>query len=100
MSDRIYAVYCGLGRITVLVRHNTIQLRGEREAVAQAAWFKLLGKDELGEDVDKTLSTRQFLMTEMLSRPEMYRHLVYEGFREAIKFSWISIVRDGRWPTV
>ncbi len=94
MSDRNYVVHCGLGRITVLVREGTIALRGEREAVAQAAWFALLGKNELGEDVNKKLATRKFLMTEINSRPERERPQVYEGFKAAIKFTWVGIVRS------
>ncbi len=68
-------------------------LRGEREAVAQAAWFALLGKNELGEDVDKKLPTRKVLMDEMLSRQERDRPAVYEEFKAAIRFTWIGIVR-------
>jgi hypothetical protein len=93
MSDRNYTVHCGLGRINVLVREGTIQLRGEREAVAQAAWFALLGKNELGEDVDKTLATRHFLMTEIKSRLEPIQGECYEKFKATIKITWIGIVR-------
>jgi len=93
MSDRNYTVHCGLGHINVLVREGTIQLRGEREAVAQAAWFALLGKNELGEDVDKTLATRKTLMTLLLSTYEPYRYRVYDQFKEKIKFTWIGIAR-------
>lgn len=93
MSDRKYTVHCGLGRINVLVRTATIELRGEREAVAQAAWFNLLGKNELGEDIDKNLSTRKFIMAEINSRLERDRPQVYEGFKAAIKFTWVAVVR-------
>jgi hypothetical protein len=93
MSDRNYTVHCGLGHINVLVREGTISLRGEREAVAQAAWFALLGKNELGEDVDKELPTRKFLMNEINSRLEHRRPEVYETFKLTIKFTWIGIVR-------
>lgn len=91
MSDRNYVVKCGRGRVTVMVRGNTIAMRGEREAVAQAAWFKLLGKNELGEDVDKTLVTRKVIMTQLLSTYEPYRHRVYEQFRESVSFVWVGI---------
>lgn len=91
--DRIYNVRCGLGLINVLVRDGAIQLRGERNAVAQAAWYKLLGKNELGEDVDKRLATRKIIMTEIESRAESVRYEVYERFRATIKITWISIVR-------
>ena len=93
MSDWNYTVYCGLGHINVLVRQGVINLRGERHAVAQAAWFQLLGKNELGEDVDKTLPTRKFLMTQINSRLEHERPQVFAGFMAAIKFQRISIVR-------
>lgn len=95
MSDRNYTVHCGLGRINVLVRTATIELRGEREAVAQAAWFSLLGKNELGEDVDKKLATRKILMDEINSRPETMRATVYGTFVEKIKFTWVGMVRHG-----
>lgn len=95
MSDRNYTVHCGLGRINVLVRTATIELRGEREAVAQAAWFALLGKNELGEDVDKKLDTRETLMTLLLSTYEPNRHRIYNQFKEKIKFTWIGVVRHG-----
>lgn len=92
MSDRNYTVHCGLGRINVVVRGNTINLRGEREAVAQAAWFALLGKNELGEDVAKPV-TRKFIMDQLLSTYEPYRYRIYDQFKEKIKFTWISIAR-------
>lgn len=93
MSDRNYTVHCGLGHINVLVREGTISLRGEREAVAQAAWFALLGKNELGEDVNKNLATRHFLMAEIKSRQEPIQGGCYEKFKAAIKITWIGIVR-------
>lgn len=93
MSDRNYCVHCGLGHINVLVRTSVIELRGEREAVAQAAWFALLGKNELGEDVDKKLPTRSFIMSQLYSRLEHERPQVYEGFKTAIKFTWLDVVR-------
>lgn len=93
MSDRYYTVHCGLGRINVLVREGTIALRGEREAVAQAAWFALLGKNELGEDVNKNLATRHFLMTEIKSRQESIQGGCYEKFKSTVKFTWIGIAR-------
>lgn len=95
MPDRNYTVHCGLGRINVLVRENTIKLRGEREAVAQAAWFALLGKNELGEDVNKNLATRKILMDEINSRLEPMQATVYGTFVEKIKFTWIAVVRHG-----
>lgn len=94
MSDRNYTVHCGLGRINVLVRTATIELRGEREAVAQAAWFNLLGKNELVEDVAKPV-TRKFIMDLLLSTYEPYQHRIYDQFKEKIKFTWIGVVRHG-----
>jgi len=93
MCDWKYNVRCGLGFINVLVRQSTIELRGEREAVAQAAWFSLLGKNVLGEDVDKNLPTRAFIMTQINSRLEHERPQVYEGFKTGIKFSKLAVVR-------
>lgn len=94
MPDRNYTVHCGLGRINVLVRENTIKLRGEREAVAQAAWFALLGKNELGEDVAKPV-TRKFIMNQLLSTYEPYRHRIYDQFKEKVKFTWIGVAHHG-----
>lgn len=93
MSDRKYNVRCGFGFINVIVRDGAIKLRGEREAVAQAAWFALLGKNELGEDVDKKLPTRKIIQEELGSRYEHQRAQVYEGFKRSIKFTWLSVER-------
>lgn len=93
MSDRIYAVICKRGRLMVMVRTNTVKMRGERNAVAQAAWLKLMGQDELGQDVDKNLATRKILMDELGSRYEAHRPLVYEQFKENIRFQWIGLAR-------
>jgi hypothetical protein len=96
MSDRNYIVHYKGGSVAVLVREAVIQLRGERQAVAQAAWFKLMGQNELGEDVDKKLLTRKILITQMLSTYEPYRYRIYEEFESKIKFTWIGIVREQR----
>jgi len=94
MSDRNYIVRCKRGQVAVLVRQSAIDLRGEHEAVAQAAWLKLLGKNELGEDIDKKSPTRKMLMDEMFSRYENQRHDVYETFKASIKFTWTGVEHD------
>lgn len=89
---RRYIVHAGKhGRIEVSVWSTIVELRGEREAVARAAWNKLLGRDALGEDVDKTLPTRKFLMTEIFSRYENHRKDVFEIFSEKIKITLVGI---------
>ena len=92
MADRTYTVSHKRGYITVMVREGAIALRGEREAVAKAAWLKLQGKNELGEDVDKKSATREFIRDEVMSRYEEDRVHVYEMFRSKISFQWVGIV--------
>lgn len=92
MSDRRYIIRRGRGVLEVIVRIGAIQLRGEREAVAQAAWLKLRGENELGEVVDKNSPTRKEIMTLLLSMPEPYRFRVYEQFKACIKFTWMENV--------
>lgn len=91
MPDRIYAVYYKRGRLTVKVGIGAIDLRGEREAVAQAAWFRLMGQDSIGRDIDKNLATRHILRDEINSRYESNRHQVYDTFRSTIKFTWLKV---------
>lgn len=91
MSDRKYIVRCKRGMVEVIVRIGAIELRGEHEAVAQAAWLKLLGKNELGEDVDKNSATRRELMTIIFSTYTPYREGVYEKFKASIKFTWVGV---------
>lgn len=86
-----YIVHYKRGRIAVTVEDNVISLRGERMAVAQAAWFKLMGQNSLGEDVDKKLATRQILRTEMLSRYEGERESVYLKFMTTVEFTLMGI---------
>ncbi len=93
MTDRKYIVHCKRGRLEVLVRESVISLRGERNAVAQAAWFKLMGQNELGEDVNKNSPTREILMTELLSQYEAHRDQVFETFKDKISFNWVGVVR-------
>ena len=87
---RNYVVIKGRGRLLVSVSEEVIKLRGERNAVAQAAWFKLMGQNALGEDVDKKLPTRKILMDELLSTYEPYRHRVYDTFVTSIEFKLVS----------
>src|SRR5882672_2414903 len=94
MPDRNYIVHYKGGSVAVLVREAAITLRGERPAVAQAAWFKLMGQNELGEDVDKKSPTRKILMIQMLSTYGPYRDRIYEEFKDKIKFTWLSIARE------
>lgn len=80
------------GVMIVDVNEGAIELRGELEAVAQAAWLKLRGENELGEVVDKKSPTRKEIMTLLLSMPEPYRFRVYEQFKARIKFTWMENV--------
>lgn len=91
MPDRIYIVHYKRGRLTVRVGEFAINRNGEREAVAQAAWFRLIGQDSLGKDIDKNLATRHILMDEIQSRYEKNRHEVYDTFRSTIKFTWHKV---------
>jgi hypothetical protein len=88
---RNYVVHYKRGRLPITVDSSVVELRGERTAVAQAAWFKLMGQNSLGEDVDKNLPTRQILRTEMLSRLEGYRGEVQDIFTRTINFTLISL---------
>lgn len=88
---RNYIIQHKRGRLAVSVDTAVISLRGEREAVAQAAWFKLLGENSLGEVVDRKSPTRKEIMTLLLSTYEPYRYRVYEQFKTSIKFTWVSI---------
>jgi len=93
MSARTYVVAHKRGRMTVIVQQSVIDLRGERDAVAEAAWRKLMGQNSLGEDINKNLVTRKIILEETLSRYENYRPDVYRTFRDAIKITWMGIVR-------
>ncbi len=91
MPDRIYIVHYKRGRLTVTVGEFSINRNGEREAVAQAAWFRLMGQNSLGKDIDKNLATRHILMDELKSRYLNNRHEVYETFKAAIKITWHKV---------
>ena len=82
------------GVVSVSIPDEVISLRGEKQAVAQAAWYKLLGKNDLGEDIDKNLTTRKILMTEMLSRSVSDRPDVYQLFYDSITIHWVGVEYD------
>lgn len=93
--DKVYVVQAGRGRLRLLVRWKAIADRGEANAVADAAWMKLLGQNELGELVHKHSQTRKILQTEMLSVYMKDREQVYEKFKSSIKFQMVGVSRDG-----
>lgn len=88
---RNYIVHCKRGRLAVTVDSSLIELRGERFAVAQVAWQKLMGQDALGQDINKKLPTRKFLMDEINSRYESQRDGVWIKFATEINFTLISL---------
>ena len=91
---RRYSVRAGLtGRMTVDVPLGAISLRGEKNAVVAYAWLQLMGKDELGRDVNKKAETRRILMEETLSRYEAHRPQVYELFASKIRYASICNVQ-------
>lgn len=91
-EKRVYVVRAGRhGKMEVIVSGGAIALRGERYAVAQAAWYELLGKNELGEDVNKNLATRKEIMTILLSRQEHERPHVFDQFMDKIEFTWTKL---------
>lgn len=91
---RNYVVHYKLGSMPVEVDEHYISKYGERRAVAEAAWNKLIGRNNLGQDIKPfNPETRHILMTEMFSQYSAHRPHVYTKFEETIKFTWISIVR-------
>jgi hypothetical protein len=88
---RNYVVVCKRGRLPVTVSSELVSLRGERFAVAQVAWQKLMGQNALGEDVDKKLPTRKFLMDEINSHYESQRDSVWIKFATTIEFKLVSL---------
>jgi len=91
---RVYSVRAGMsGQMIVDVPAAAVDMRGEKEAVVAYAWLKLMGKDELGRDVNKNLETRFILNEEMLSRYENKRSGVYELFADKIRFRVICLKR-------
>ena len=89
MADyRRYSVRAGMsGRMTVDVPLAAIKLRGERKAVVDYAWMKLLGEEDIFRKVDKNSETRKFLMTEMFSRYSAHRGDVFEIFASKVVIS-------------
>lgn len=89
---RNYIVHCKRGRLAVSVPQSVIDLRGERYAIAQLAWHKLLGLDPLGEkEKGKAPPTRDILMDEIYSRPKYARGDVFWIFHDTIKFTLVSL---------
>lgn len=88
MADyRKYSVRAGMsGRMTVDVPLAAIKLRGERNAVLDYAWRKLLGEDDILGKVDKSLQTRKFIFTEMFSRYSHERGDVFRIFCAKVKY--------------
>lgn len=84
---RTYSVRAGMsGRMTVDVPLGAIKLRGERHAVLEYAFAKLMGEDFITGQVDKNLRTREFLMTETMSRYSAYRGQVFETFCAKVRY--------------
>lgn len=89
---RNYVVHCKRGRVSITVDTSIIDLRGERYAVAQAAWQKLMGENSLGElNPGKAPPTRDDLMDEIFSRPAYMRDDVFWTFHDKINFTLISL---------
>lgn len=82
------------GAVEVTVPQSVIDLRGEKPAVVEAAWRKLLGQNDLGEDVDKKLPTRKEIMTLMLSRLVSERPDVYQTFFDSVSIHHIRNIHD------
>lgn len=80
MVTKVYAVTCGRGVIEVEVTDAVITMRGEKRAVLDAAWRKLLGQNDLGEVVRKKVPTRSFLIAEIKSRHTMWDEPAEEIF--------------------
>lgn len=95
MNDtlRNYHVYAKSGYktfIRVKVSDGSIATRGERRAVALAAWQAMMGENVKGEVEFKRLRTRNFLHDEIQSRPEEQRDGVFETFMNKIKFILVT----------
>lgn len=85
---RTYSVRAGMsGRMTVDVPLGAIKLRGEREAVLKYAWAKLMGEDDIMGKIDKNSKTREFIMTETLSRYTAHRDGVFEQFCTSVRYA-------------
>lgn len=87
-----YIVHYKRGRVAVTVDTAVIDLRGERYAVAQTCWHKLMGFNALGEEIkgQPLPASRDILMDEIFSRPQYARDDVWWTFHDTINFTWVS----------
>lgn len=82
-----YSVRAGMsGRMTVDVPIGAIKLRGERRAVLDYAFSKLMGEDMVTGKIDKNSKTRGFLMIEKLSRYSAHRDKVFDLFCSSVRY--------------
>lgn len=92
--QREYHVWARSGHKTfmrVMVSDKAIELRGLQYAVAQAAWYQLMGKNSLGEDINKKTPTRRFLRIECASRGNIFGETeAFNEFMDAIKFQLVT----------
>lgn len=84
---RRYSVRAGMnGRMIIDVPLGAIKLRGERNAVLQYAFDKLMGYDDLMR-LDKKSVTRKFLIAEINSRYFHQQKEVFELFCSRTRYS-------------
>lgn len=91
--QREYHVWARSGHKTfmrVMVSDKAIELRGLQYAVAQAAWYQLMGKNSLGEDLNKKTPTRRFLRIESMSRGLNGETEAFVIFMDKIKFQLVT----------
>lgn len=74
----------------VKVSDGSIETRGERRAVALAAWQALMGENVKGEVVSHPPRTRKMLFDELRSRYACEQHEVFETFMEKIKYILVT----------
>lgn len=94
MIYRKYTVSHKRGFVEVKVPDGLIELRGERQAVVDAAWSKLLGyKDEWHHirGYYQDCATRDIIMSEIYSRYQAHRGDVYDTFREVVTITWVGV---------
>jgi len=91
MAIRNYVVHYKRGLVNVSVADSVIALRGERKAVLEAAWRKLMGLDDLGQVAKKHEPTRKMLQTEIGSRYAHQRPDVYDTFCATVKITWVGV---------
>lgn len=88
IADRVYSVRAGRGYMQVTVSQASIAFRGERHAVAKAAWRILMGVNALDEVVQKRSPTRAFLASEANATTRAYDEL-FDQFMEKIEFTYV-----------